>query len=75
MARITIDLTVDAASPCDDTLPEWTEIRDDGDVVLCFGDIELRMTDPQFVALMELAGKFQGVDPFTGEEIAPPEEE
>lgn len=45
--RIVVDLTDGASFPNGDELPP-SVILDDGDVVVVFGDAEIRMTNAQF---------------------------
>lgn len=64
MAYVTVDLTTHAASPCDGTLPECCTIDDDdGDVVLSFDDVDIRMTNLQFTALLEAYAEWHGAAP------------
>ena len=52
--RTVVDISEPGAAYGDDArLPDPTVITDDGDIVLCFGDVEIRMTLGQFEDLYQ----------------------
>jgi hypothetical protein len=63
--RTTIDVSEPGGDYTGAQLPDPTVISDDGDIVLCFGDVELRMNYSQFEDLFEGMTRFRNASPPT----------
>ncbi len=64
--KTTIDLTEDASFPEGDELPP-SVLTDDGDTVLTFGDVSVRMTCLQFQRVLDAMNAWMNALPPTTE--------